>query len=122
MLQLLSEALLLLGGNGGRIDDEQLGPADEQTVRVPRWRQCGCAERHHVDTRTDFAAARVDRIGHADDTWDLVCALPRSILAGTRRLQTGDRPFAMLVEQIVVNPYLNGETIRLDGALRMAPK
>ncbi|MGH9023326.1 MAG: SDR family oxidoreductase, partial [Acidimicrobiia bacterium] len=27
--------------------------------------------------------------------------------------------FASLVEAIVTNPYLNGETIRLDGALRM---
>jgi NAD(P)-dependent dehydrogenase (short-subunit alcohol dehydrogenase family) len=30
--------------------------------------------------------------------------------------------YAMLVRQIVENPMLNGETIRLDGALRMAPK
>lgn len=30
--------------------------------------------------------------------------------------------FAMLVQQIVENPMLNGETIRLDGAIRMAPK
>lgn len=30
--------------------------------------------------------------------------------------------FAMLAEQIVVNSYLNGETIRMDGAIRMAPK
>jgi 3-hydroxyacyl-CoA dehydrogenase/3-hydroxy-2-methylbutyryl-CoA dehydrogenase len=27
--------------------------------------------------------------------------------------------FALLVEQIIINPMLNGETIRLDGALRM---
>lgn len=30
--------------------------------------------------------------------------------------------FAALVRHIVENPMLNGETIRLDGALRMAPK
>ena len=30
--------------------------------------------------------------------------------------------YAMLVLAIVANPMLNGETIRLDGALRMAPK
>lgn len=30
--------------------------------------------------------------------------------------------YALLAEQIVVNPMLNGETIRLDGAIRMAPK
>lgn len=27
--------------------------------------------------------------------------------------------YAMLVQQIIENPLLNGETIRLDGALRM---
>ena len=30
--------------------------------------------------------------------------------------------YAQLVGQIVANPMLNGETIRLDGALRMPPK
>ena len=30
--------------------------------------------------------------------------------------------YAALVEHIIANGYLNGETIRLDGAIRMAPK
>jgi hypothetical protein len=30
--------------------------------------------------------------------------------------------FALLVEQICRNTMLNGETIRLDGAIRMAAK
>ncbi|MBY0585561.1 3-hydroxyacyl-CoA dehydrogenase [bacterium] len=30
--------------------------------------------------------------------------------------------YALLVRQIIENPMLNGETIRIDGALRMAPK
>jgi NAD(P)-dependent dehydrogenase (short-subunit alcohol dehydrogenase family) len=30
--------------------------------------------------------------------------------------------FALLVESIAANPYLNGEVIRLDGALRFPPK
>ena len=30
--------------------------------------------------------------------------------------------FAALVKHIVENEYLNGEVIRLDGALRMAPR
>jgi NAD(P)-dependent dehydrogenase (short-subunit alcohol dehydrogenase family) len=30
--------------------------------------------------------------------------------------------FAALVEHIIANPMLNGETIRLDGALRMPPR
>lgn len=30
--------------------------------------------------------------------------------------------YALLAEQLVVNPMMNGETIRLDGAIRMAPR
>lgn len=30
--------------------------------------------------------------------------------------------FAQLIESIVTNPMLNGETIRLDGSIRMAPR
>jgi NAD(P)-dependent dehydrogenase (short-subunit alcohol dehydrogenase family) len=30
--------------------------------------------------------------------------------------------YALMVESIVANPMLNGETIRLDGAIRMAPR
>ncbi len=30
--------------------------------------------------------------------------------------------FGLLVQQVVENPMLNGETIRLDGAIRMAPR
>ncbi len=30
--------------------------------------------------------------------------------------------YALLVQQLVANPLLNGETIRLDGALRMPPR
>ncbi|GAB3052761.1 SDR family NAD(P)-dependent oxidoreductase [Sediminivirga luteola] len=30
--------------------------------------------------------------------------------------------YAQLVESIIANPMINGETIRLDGAIRMAPK
>ena len=32
------------------------------------------------------------------------------------------REYAMLAVQIVENPMLNAETIRLDGAIRMAPR
>ena len=30
--------------------------------------------------------------------------------------------YALLARQIIENPMLNGEVIRLDGAIRMAPK
>ncbi len=38
-----------------------------------------------------------------------------------RRLGHADE-FAALVGHIVTNSYINGEVIRLDGALRMAPR
>jgi hypothetical protein len=38
-----------------------------------------------------------------------------------RRLGQPDE-FARLAMAIIDNPMLNGETIRLDGAIRMAPK
>ena len=38
-----------------------------------------------------------------------------------RRLGTADE-FAKMALAIVENDYLNGETIRLDGAIRMAPQ
>jgi NAD(P)-dependent dehydrogenase (short-subunit alcohol dehydrogenase family) len=34
----------------------------------------------------------------------------------------GPDEFALMTEHLIVNPYVNGETIRLDGALRMAPR
>ncbi len=30
--------------------------------------------------------------------------------------------YALLVSQLIANPLLNGEVIRLDGALRMPPR
>jgi hypothetical protein len=30
--------------------------------------------------------------------------------------------YALMVHSIVINPMLNGETIRLDGAIRMPPR
>ena len=30
--------------------------------------------------------------------------------------------YAQMVQSVINNPMLNGETIRLDGAIRMAPK
>jgi NAD(P)-dependent dehydrogenase (short-subunit alcohol dehydrogenase family) len=58
----------------------------------------------------------------------MMAGLPQTAqesLAGTvpfpARLGAPDE-YADLVEHIVTNPVLNGETIRLDGALRMAPR
>jgi hypothetical protein len=47
-------------------------------------------------------------------------ALGRSIPFPARLGTAGE--YAQLVGAIVENPMLNGEVIRLDGALRMAPR
>ncbi|MDI9916559.1 SDR family NAD(P)-dependent oxidoreductase [Rhodococcus sp. IEGM 1379] len=58
----------------------------------------------------------------------LLAGLPEQALTALTALtlhphRLGDpREFGQLVEAIVVNPMLNGETIRLDGAVRMPPK
>jgi NAD(P)-dependent dehydrogenase (short-subunit alcohol dehydrogenase family) len=78
----------------------------------------------------DLAVAGVRVCTIAPGTFDtpLLGALPeenRQALAAAipfpSRLGRPDE-FAALVAQIVENEMLNGETIRLDGALRMAPK
>ena len=45
----------------------------------------------------------------------------RASIPHPRRMGRPDE-YADLVAHIVANPYLNGETIRLDGAIRMAPR
>jgi len=58
----------------------------------------------------------------------LMQAMPDEALAALGRQvpfpnRLGDPDeFAALVEAIVINPMLNGETIRLDGAIRMGPR
>jgi NAD(P)-dependent dehydrogenase (short-subunit alcohol dehydrogenase family) len=51
---------------------------------------------------------------------DVRASLEASVPNPHRLGQTDE--FAMLAAQILQNGYLNGETIRLDGAIRMAPR
>lgn len=51
---------------------------------------------------------------------DVKASLGRSV-PNPARLGT-PKEYALLAGQIIENPMLNGETIRLDGALRMAPR
>jgi NAD(P)-dependent dehydrogenase (short-subunit alcohol dehydrogenase family) len=78
----------------------------------------------------ELAASGIRVVTIAPGLFDtpMMAGLPqpaRESLGGTvpfpRRL--GDPvEYAALVEHIVTNPMLNGEVIRLDGALRMAPR
>jgi NAD(P)-dependent dehydrogenase (short-subunit alcohol dehydrogenase family) len=78
----------------------------------------------------DMASAGVRVMTIAPGLFDtpLLAALPEeareSLGAGIPFPSRLGRPeeYARMVSQIVANPMLNGETIRLDGALRMPPK
>jgi NAD(P)-dependent dehydrogenase (short-subunit alcohol dehydrogenase family) len=78
----------------------------------------------------DLAPAGVRIVTIAPGLFDtpLLAALPEVVReklgAGVPFPSRLGRPseFALLVEQIARNPMLNGETIRLDGAIRMAPR
>jgi NAD(P)-dependent dehydrogenase (short-subunit alcohol dehydrogenase family) len=78
----------------------------------------------------DLSAVGIRVMTIAPGTMDtpMLAALPeaarQALAAGIpfpKRLGTPD-DYAKLVEHIVANGYLNGEVIRLDGALRMPPK
>jgi len=56
-----------------------------------------------------------------DDMPESVQASLAASIPFPQRLGRGEE-FAALVAHIISNPYLNGETIRLDGAVRMSPK
>jgi NAD(P)-dependent dehydrogenase (short-subunit alcohol dehydrogenase family) len=78
----------------------------------------------------DVAAKGVRVVTIAPGLFDtpLLAALPEAareaLGAGIPFPSRLGRPeeYALMVSQIVTNPMLNGETIRLDGALRMPPK
>lgn len=78
----------------------------------------------------DFAVAGIRVCGIAPGTMGtpLMLSVPEQMQEKlTENIQFPKRmgrpeEFALLVESIVRNPYLNGENIRLDGALRFPPK
>ena len=78
----------------------------------------------------DMASRGVRVVTIAPGLFDtpLLAALPedarKALGAGIPFPSRLGRPeeYARLIAQIVANPMLNGETIRLDGALRMPPK
>lgn len=78
----------------------------------------------------DLSSAKVRVVTIAPGTFDtpMLAMLPQEIrdelaagIPHPRRLGRSDE-YASLVKHIVSNQMLNGETIRLDGALRMPPK
>jgi NAD(P)-dependent dehydrogenase (short-subunit alcohol dehydrogenase family) len=78
----------------------------------------------------DLASRQIRVVTIAPGTFDtpMLAGLPEELRAGlAAQIPNPNRlgrpaEYAALVRHIVENPFLNGETIRLDGALRMPPK
>jgi NAD(P)-dependent dehydrogenase (short-subunit alcohol dehydrogenase family) len=78
----------------------------------------------------ELASLKIRCVAIAPGTFDtpMLAGLPedavRALAAAIPHPNRLGRPaeFGLLVRQIVENPMLNGEVIRLDGALRMAPR
>lgn len=74
------------------------------------------------------ALIRVDTIAPGIFKTPLMLGAPDNVLDSLGKQvpnpsRLGEPPeYALLAAQIVENPYLNGEVIRLDGAIRMQPK
>ena len=83
-------------------------PAAREFAAVRRARQRHRA-RHFRDADADALPAR----GAGE---------PRRLACRSRSGSATRREFAALVRHMIENRYLNGEVIRLDGALRMAPR
>ena len=110
-----------LGGVAGAI-------AGRRVLLLPQGRSRSTAET--LPAARDLADAGIRVCTIAPGTFDtpLLAELPaaaREALEQTipfpRRLGRPDE-FGALVAHIVENPMLNGEVIRLDGALRMPPR
>jgi hypothetical protein len=44
------------------------------------------------------------------------------VIAAYARTAMGGEEYMLLAQGVIINPMLNGETIRLDGAMRMASR
>ena len=78
----------------------------------------------------DLARSEIRVLAIAPGTFDtpMLAGLPDDAREGLAKdiphpHRLGDpRDFGLLVTQLVANPYLNGEVVRIDGALRMPPR
>jgi 3-hydroxyacyl-CoA dehydrogenase/3-hydroxy-2-methylbutyryl-CoA dehydrogenase len=118
------------GERGVCVNTASIAAYDGQIGQVAYAASKGAVAAMTLPAARDLAAAGIRVCAIAPGLFDtpLLAALPadaRAELARTMPFpQRLGRPeeFARLVCEIVGNPMLNGEVIRLDGALRMGPR
>ena len=135
-LRLASQAMLANephgedGERGVCVNTSSIAAFDGQVGQVAYAASKGAVASMTLPAARELAAAAIRVCAIAPGLFDtpLLAALPagaREELARTMPFPPRlGRPeeFARLVCEIVANPMLNGEVIRLDGALRMAPR
>ena len=135
VLRLASSAMLAgepdAGGERGVcINTASIAYADGQIGQIAYAASKGGVAAMTLPAARDLASARVRVCTIAPGLFDtpLLAALPeearQALGAGVPFPQRLGAPgeYAQLAVQIAENPMLNGETIRLDGALRMPPR
>jgi 3-hydroxyacyl-CoA dehydrogenase / 3-hydroxy-2-methylbutyryl-CoA dehydrogenase len=118
------------GERGACINTASIAAYDGQIGQIAYAASKGGIVGMTLPAARDMASRGVRIVTIAPGLFDtpLLAALPEearaSLGAGIPFPSRLGRPeeYAQLVAQIVANPMLNGETIRLDGALRMPPK
>ncbi len=115
---------------GVLVNTASVAAFDGQVGQVAYAASKGAVAAMTLPAARDLAKAGIRVVTVAPGTFDtpMLAGLPdkarESLAATIPNPQRLGRPseYAALVHHIVENAYLNGEVVRLDGALRMAPK
>ncbi|HWQ74269.1 MAG TPA: 3-hydroxyacyl-CoA dehydrogenase [Syntrophomonas sp.] len=128
--QMLQNSLNDEGGRGVMINTASVAAFDGQIGQVAYSASKAALVGMTLPVARDLASEGIRMCTIAPGLFNtpMMAALPEQVridLAKTvpfpQKLGDPDE-FAMLVQQIIENPMLNGEVIRLDGAIRMTPK
>jgi hypothetical protein len=95
--------------------------APESASRQRWWAALECTRSRHSPDQGQHNCPGLLRTGIFDLTSEDVVESSAKQVPHPARLGDPDK-FALLLAHIVVNPMIDGEAVRLDGALRMAAK
>jgi len=126
----MSELEPLDGDRGVIVNTSSIAAFDGQIGQIAYSASKGEVAAMTLPAARDLARHQIRVVGIAPGTFDtpMLAGVPEeargSLAAGIPHPnRLGDpREYGLLVRQVLENPYLNGEVIRLDGALRMAPR
>ena len=118
------------GERGVIVNTASIAAFDGQIGQVAYAASKGGVASMTLPVARDLARQRIRCVTIAPGTFDtpMLAGLPQeqrdALAANIPHPQRLGAPqeYGLLVRQVVENPYLNGEVIRLDGALRMPPK